>query len=192
MTSENDVLSATYQVMMIDPPWPKRKGGLRKSRPNQGRKLDYATMSLEAIESCLRTEILPLADPQGHTLFVWAIDQFLHEAEQMMARMGYREHARLIWDKQNGVAPAFSIRYTHEYLLWFYAPKFQPVCLEMRGKFGTVFQGKQSEHSRKPDEAYDIVGALFPSAEKLDVFSREYRQGWDAWGDECGKFNGGA
>lgn len=29
----------SWDVAMIDPPWPKLKGGLRKQRPNQGRRL---------------------------------------------------------------------------------------------------------------------------------------------------------
>ena len=30
-----------YEIVYVDPPWEKKKGGLRKSRPNQTRDLDY-------------------------------------------------------------------------------------------------------------------------------------------------------
>ena len=36
-----------YDLIYSDPPWPQQKGNVRKSRPNQGRRLDYPTMSVE-------------------------------------------------------------------------------------------------------------------------------------------------
>ena len=177
-----------YEIFMIDPPWPKKKGGRRASRPNQDRELDYKTMSVNDIFAQLDTEIFPLAREQ-HVVFMWAVDQFLHEAEMEMSGRGYRLHARLIWNKMNGVAPAFSVRYSHEYLLWFYRPKFMPVAEGMRGKQMTVFEEKAREHSRKPDAAYNMVDAWFPdSAPKLDVYSREARDGWDSFGDQTDHF----
>ncbi len=181
-------MSKRYAVFMIDPPWPKRKGGLRKSAPNQTRELDYSTMSLESIEEFLGKLLHDNAEPQ-HTVFMRTVDQFLHDCESIMKTLGYRMHARLVWNKRNGVAPAFSVRYTHEYILWFYKPKFMPVALEQRGKFGTVLEGGQREHSRKPDEAYTMVEMLFPQAKKLDVFSRERRKRWHQFGDQKEHFN---
>lgn len=179
----------TYSVFMIDPPWPKRKGGVRAARPKQGRQLDYATMSVQDIFEQLDKEIFPLANEQ-HVVFMWTVDQFLHEAEEEMLARGYRMHARLIWNKQNGVAPAFSVRYAHEYMLWFYKPKFTPVSKDSRGKFLTVFEEPSREHSRKPDVAYAMVDAWFPEqAQKLDVYSRETRDGWDAFGDQVNHFD---
>lgn len=177
-----------YDVLMIDPPWPKKKGGLRKTHPNQTRSLDYPTLSIDQICKLLDTEILPLASVQ-HTIFLWTIDQFLYEAERLMDQRGYRRHARIIWDKGNGVAPAFTIRFTHEYLLWYYKPKLTPVCQTARGKLGTVIHAGNREHSRKPEEAYIYVDTLYPVATKIDVFSREKRIGWHQWGNECNKFN---
>jgi N6-adenosine-specific RNA methylase IME4 len=177
----------TYDVLMIDPPWPKKKGGLRKVTPNQTRELDYATMPIADIFVLMDAEILPMASSQ-HCVFLWAVDQFLAAAENRMKERGYRRHARMIWDKGNGVAPCFTVRYTHEYLLWYYKPKLTPVARGIRGKLGTVFQEGNRQHSRKPDRAYEIVSLLYPDATKLDVFSREYREGWDCWGNQRGLF----
>lgn len=184
----------TYEVFMIDPPWPKNKGGARAVRPKQGRTLDYRTMPVTAIFEQLDNEVFPLSSEQ-HVVFMWVVDQFLHEAEKEMAARAYRLHARLIWNKMNGVAPAFSVRYAHEYLLWFYKPKFTPVSKGTRGKFCTVFEEKGREHSRKPEAAYKMIDEWFPSsAPKLDVYSRESRHGWDSFGDQTGHFDqqGGA
>ena len=180
-------VSGGYQVLMIDPPWPQKKGGKRAAYPNQGRDLDYSTMSMTEIFALLDSKIFPLATP-AHSVFLWAIEKFLPETLASMADRGYKRHATLIWDKENGIAPAFTVRYSHEYLAWFYKSPMVPVSTEVRGKIATVFREKPREHSRKPDTAYRIVERLYPSASRLDVFSRQPRHGWDQFGDQVDFF----
>ena len=167
-----------YNILSIDPPWPKRKGGLRKTRPQQDRNLNYPTMEVSEIFKLLDQKIFILLS-RPHTVFLWNIDQFLHEGEQQMLKRGYKLHARLIWDKKNGVAPAFSIRYSHEYVSWFYKPIFMPVDKDSRGKLRSVLQEPAREHSRKPNVFYQAVEMWYPETNRLDVFSRETRDGWD-------------
>ena len=64
------------RVFVIDPAWRQRKGGLRKSRGNQGRELDYVTMEVPEIFGLLDREIFPLAE-DDHCVFMWTIDRFL-------------------------------------------------------------------------------------------------------------------
>jgi N6-adenosine-specific RNA methylase IME4 len=175
------------KVIMIDPPWPQKKGGKRSVRPLQNRSLDYKTMSLEDIFFLLDQEIFPKED-ENHAIFLWVIDKFLPEVEVLMKDRKYRLHARMIWDKGNGMAPAFTVRFSHEYVLWYYKPKLEPIAKEMRGKFKTVIQANSREHSRKPDEAYSMIESLYPNAKRLDVFSRQPREGWDQFGDQCSFF----
>lgn len=40
-----------YDLIVVDPPWSVKKTGRRKSRPNQGRSLDYKTMAMDEIEA---------------------------------------------------------------------------------------------------------------------------------------------
>lgn len=42
-----------YSIIYADPPWQKKKGGLRKSCPNQSRNLDYKTLTIEEIKNIL-------------------------------------------------------------------------------------------------------------------------------------------
>ena len=51
---------------------------------------------------------------------MWTIDKFIPKTEQFLKELGSTLHARMILDKGNGVAPAFTARFLHEYLLWFY------------------------------------------------------------------------
>ena len=81
-----------YSVIYADPPWQKKKGGLRKSRPNQSRNLDYKTLSIEEIKNILSN----VKAEEKHNFFVWTIDEFLFDCENMMKELRYSLHARLI------------------------------------------------------------------------------------------------
>lgn len=121
---------------------------------------------------------------------MWTIDKYLHETEQMMKELGYELHARFIWDKENGIAPAFTVRFAHEYLLWFYKKgNIMMPCETSRGKYTTVLREPATKHSKKPICAYEMLEAMFPDSKKLEMFARISRNGWDAWGNEVGKLN---
>ncbi|KKM85026.1 hypothetical protein LCGC14_1293240 [marine sediment metagenome] len=166
-----------YNLVYADPPWRQTKGGLRKTRPNQEKELDYPTLSLEMIKEILK-------DYDSETLFLWTIDKFLFEAQTMAEELGYKLHARIIWDKENGIAPAFTIRYSHEYLLWFYKTPMNKIDKGMMGKFTTVIREKSTKHSKKPIKAYELIESLYPNLNKIELFARNRREGWDAWGNE--------
>lgn len=107
-----------YGIIYTDPAWQQTKGNKRKCRPNQGKELDYQTCTLDEIKEIHRAA--SVLCKEKHNIFMWTIDKYLHESEQMLKELGYELHARIIWDKGNGIAPAFTIRFSHEYLLWFY------------------------------------------------------------------------
>ena len=48
----------------------------------------------------------------------------------------------------------------------------------------SVIRERRREHSRKPDEAYDIIERMYPELPKIELFARNTRRGWDAWGNE--------
>lgn len=172
-----------YSIIYTDPPWKQTKGNKRKCRPNQGKQLDYKTCSIDEIKE-IQKQAMKITNEE-HNVFMWTIDKYLHETEQMMKELGYELHARFIWDKENGVAPAFTVRFSHEYLLWFYKKGhiFMP-CYDMRGKYTTILREHSTKHSKKPVCAYEMIEAMFPMATKLEMFARNERIGWDCWGNE--------
>jgi len=177
-----DMMGGGYSLIYADPPWKQTKGGLRKTRPNQKRELDYQTISLEEIEEILKS--FRDKSAENHIMFCWTIDKYLFESEQMLKDLGYKIHARMIWDKTNGVAPAFTVRYSHEYLLYCYYGKFIPVATEMRGKYTTVLREQATKHSKKPEIAYKMIEDLYPNTNKIELFARNKRVGWTSWGNE--------
>lgn len=178
----NDI-KETYGLIYADPPWKQSKGGKKSVRENSsGKPLDYPTCSLDEIKEHLR--LATESTTENSILFLWTIDKYLFEAQQIAESLGYKLHARMIWDKVTGIPAAFTVRYGHEYLLYMYKGKLTPVVKDERGKIHTVFRERVTKHSKKPDIAYEIIERLYPDLKKLEMYARETRDGWDSFGNE--------
>jgi len=160
-----------YEVVVVDPPWEPPTGRLYD--PEWGRGFPpYATMSVDQIKAMK----MPIADDAA--VFLWTIGRFLHESFHIFDAWELEYKATLIWVKHY-IKIGEIFRHQHEY-----------VQVGFKGKpdwrfthQSTVFNAPVREHSRKPDEFYAIIDKMFPGP-KIDMFAREKRKGWDAWGAE--------
>lgn len=172
-----------YSLIYADPPWKQSKGGKKNVRENSsGKPLDYPVCSLAEIEKHIKQA--DSLTEENTVLFLWTIDKYLFEAQHMAEALGYKLHARMIWDKVTGIPAAFTVRYGHEYLLYMYKGKLTPVAKDERGKIHTVFREKVQKHSQKPEVAYEIIERLYPNQAKIELYARRHRDGWDCWGNE--------
>lgn len=172
-----------YKTIVVDPPWPIEKIE-RYERPLQEKQLDYPTLSIEEIE---RIPIRDLFDEgAGCHIYLWTTERFLKsgEAGEVLKSWGVKFRNHLIWHKNVGFTPfGIGFQINHEFILFGTVGKLD---LLERG-CQTVFTGKVREHSRKPDEFYELVKKVSP-APRIDVFSREKREGFDQYGNETNKF----
>lgn len=176
-------IQGQYDLIYADPPWKQSKGGKKSVRKNSsGKPLDYPVCSLDEIKEHLR--FATNASGVNSILFLWTIDKYLFEAQEIAESLGYKLHARMIWDKVTGIPAAFTVRYGHEYLLYMYKGKLTPVAKNERGKIHTVFREKVTKHSKKPEIAYEIIERLYPDLKKLEMYARNTRPGWDCFGNE--------
>ena len=174
----------TYDLILADPPWKQKKGGKKSVRPDSsGKELDYPVCTLDEIKSHLK-QADKLVRGENSILFLWTIDKYLFEAQHIAEELGYKLHARMIWNKVTGIPAAFTVRYGHEYLLYMYKGKLIPVATEERGKIHTVFTEKVQKHSQKPEVSYEIINRLYPNLKKLELYARQEREGFDVWGNE--------
>lgn len=172
-----------FDLIYADLPWKQTKGGKKNVRKNSsGTKLDYEVLDLETIKSQLK-QAISLTN-ENSVLFLWTIDKYLFEAQEIAEKLGYKLHARMIWNKVTGIPAAFTIRFGHEYLLYMYKGKLLPVDKDMRGKIHSVFTEQVKKHSQKPIIAYEIIEKLYPNAKKIELYARNYRENWFCWGDE--------
>ena len=169
----------SYGVVLSAPPW---SSSSRKSASSIfSSYLTYDAMSMDEIESVHR-QVLQVLDDKAN-IFLWATDKSLMDAEDLIRRLGLQLHVRMVWDKCNGPSPAYTIRFTHEFLLWCYKKGHMlPVRKQMSGYYGSVFREPVGDVYRKPLCVYSMLEMLFPDANKLDLFAVFHREGWDQWG----------
>ena len=173
-----------YDLILADPPWRQAKGGKKNVRPqSSGTDLDYPVCSIDEIKGHLK-QATSLVPGENSILFLWTIDKYLFEAQQIAEELGYKLHARMIWNKVTGIPAAFTVRFGHEYLLYMYKGKLIPVAQEERGKIHTVFTEQVKRHSQKPEISYEIINRLYPDLKKLELYARYEHDGFDVWGNE--------
>ncbi len=165
-----------YRTVVIDPPWPMEKIA-REVAPNQVG-FEYPTMTIDEI---IRLNIP--ADEDCH-LFVWTTQKFLPETFSIMSAWNFRYVFTMVWHKNGGFQPFNLPQYNCEFVV--YGRRGTPDFIETKA-FPTCFQAPRREHSRKPDEFYDLVRRVAPGP-RIDFFSREQRPGFDQFGNETSKF----
>lgn len=168
-----------YRCLVIDPPWPIEKI-LRHVRPNQVT-FDYPTMSLEEIES---KPIPDLFSPDGCHIYLWVTHKHLFDGEGLFEKWGIEYECELTWVKNVGFTP-FSWMYSTEHVLFGRVGDLDLLKLGER----LDFKADVREHSRKPEEFYNLVRRVSPGP-RLDMFAREKHEGFDQYGDETAKFGG--
>lgn len=167
-----EVPTGTYCTLVADPPWRYGNTSTRGAAEDH-----YPTMSIEELGK-LSVEVDEWAAPDCH-LYLWATNNFLREAFEVVAAWGFEYKTLLTWVKpQIGMGNYFRARTEH-------------VLFALRGSAPTarrdisnVVEADRTQHSRKPDAFYDLVEAQSPGP-YLEMFARRRRLGWDNWGNEA-------
>ncbi len=167
-------LGKVYDLIVVDPPWPVNKI-VRRSRPNQNAELDYETMTMEGIEWLPVSRIAA----KNSCMFLWTTHAFLPQSFAIMEAWGFKYQRCLTWDKGNGVC-FFGFHHRTELCLFGYKGKLP--MYPKRKAIPTVFGGKSERHSAKPDNFYAMVEGM--GKDRIDIFARKEREGWDVWGNE--------
>lgn len=185
-TQINQVPLFKYGLIMADPAWQFKNWSSAGEHKNASAK--YDCMPLDEIKS------LPVGHFAGGTcvLWLWATNPLLREAFEVMDAWGFEFKTAGHWSKKTAKGKqAFGTGYMLR-------SAGEPFLLGTVGEPTTarnvrsVIEGPVREHSRKPDEAFRAAEALVPNVPRLEMFSRQEREGWDVFGNETGKFKGEA
>jgi N6-adenosine-specific RNA methylase IME4 len=147
------------------------------SFPNLAPENHYPTISTEEIAAL---PVANLATPDA-ILFLWSTSPHLPEALQVMTAWGFQYQASVVWVK-NFIRLGYWIRSRHEFLLIGSRGNIPHPAVSARPD--SVIEAPRRGRSRKPDEAYAIIEAMYPDLPKLELFARHTRAGWAAWGNE--------
>jgi len=184
-SAAEDLLSRGFEkcgTILADPPW-RFSNRTGKMAPEHKRLSRYSTMSFEEIAE------LPVAQfalPKSH-LYLWVPNALILEGLEIMKRWGFTYKTNLVWYKTrkdggpDGRGVGFYFRNVTELVLF-----------GVRGGLRTLAPGRRQvnillsrkrEHSRKPDELYDIIEQCSPGP-YLELFARHARSNWTQWGNE--------
>lgn len=173
-----------FRTILADPPWrfANRTG---KMAPEHHRLSRYGTMDLDEIKALPVSQI---ADEPAH-LYLWVPNALLTEGLAVMEAWGFQYKTNLIWHKirkdggPDGRGVGFYFRNVTEVVLFGIRGKGARTRAAGRRQVNFLATRKR-EHSRKPDELYDIIEACSPG-EYLELFARGSRPGWYTWGNQA-------
>jgi len=162
-----------FPVIYADPPW-QYDFPISDSRRIENQ---YPTMPIDEI---CALPVEKIAAPDG-ILFLWASTPFLKKGLRVLEAWGFEYRTSMVWVKPS-IGPGQWVRQRHEYLL-----------IGVRGNIPTpkgenkpdsVIESPREEHSKKPDIVYDIIERMYPELPKVELFCRNPKKGWTAWGNQ--------
>ncbi|MGY6661305.1 MAG: MT-A70 family methyltransferase [Glycocaulis sp.] len=173
-----------FSTILADPPW-QFQNRTGKVAPEHRRLSRYPTMTLEDI---CALPVADLADEPAH-LYLWVPNALLPEGLEVMRAWGFDYKSNLIWRKirkdggSDGRGVGFYFRNVTEIILFGVRGKNARTLAPGRRQVNYL-ESRKREHSRKPDEQYEIIEACSPGP-RLELFSRGARPGWEAWGNQA-------
>ena len=173
-----------YKTVMADPPWrfTNRTG---KIAPEHKRLSRYPTLDLEEI--CA----LPVAEHLDETAhcYLWVPNALLPDGLKVLQAWGFDYKSNIIWHKirkdggSDGRGVGFYFRNVTEVILFGIKGKNARTLAPGRRQVN-LFSTRKREHSRKPDEQYEIIESCSPGP-YLELFGRGKRAGWTVWGNQA-------
>jgi len=176
--------SRKFGTILIDPPW-QFQNRTGKIAPEHKRLSRYGTMTLEEIKT------LPVKEAAADVshLYLWVPNALLPDGLTVMEAWGFRYKSNLVWRKirkdggSDGRGVGFYFRNVTEILLFGVRGKNARTLQPGRTQVNYL-ESRKREHSRKPDEQYDIIEAC-SRGPFLELFARGERKGWASWGNQA-------
>lgn len=187
MSAADDLLKETggrkFATVLADPPW-QFQNRTGKMAPEHKRLQRYPTMTLQEIKDL---PVEAIVDDPAH-LYLWVPNALLAEGLQVMEHWGFTYKTNLVWYKvrkdggpdRRGVG--FYFRNVTEMILFGVRGKNARTLQPGRSQ-ENIISSRKREHSRKPDEQYDLVESC-SWGPRIELFARGSREGWFSWGNQ--------
>ncbi|WP_245415485.1 MT-A70 family methyltransferase [Ciceribacter lividus] len=188
MSASLDLVNKTngekFHTVLADPPWRfvNRTG---KVAPEHRRLSRYGTMS--TAEIC-QLPVASLTASPAH-LYLWVPNALLPDGLRVMQAWGFEYKSNIVWHKlrkdggSDGRGVGFYFRNVTEILLFGVRGKNARTLPPARSQVNYIGSRKR-EHSRKPDEQYDLIESC-SKGPYLELFARGTRPEWTYWGNQA-------
>lgn len=177
-----------FTTVLIDPPWRFSAG--TKSRPQHYDRMTFADIMAMPVRDLLL--------PEGGRVMLWITAPLLDRIPDISKAWRLRYSSALPWIKTWGSEDAlflysnslargtgFEVMGNAEYLAILKAGKPHSI---KGNPFPGVIVAPRRQHSRKPPHIHEQVEAKIPGP-WCEIFARETRAGWAAWGNQVGKLD---
>lgn len=172
-----------YGVILADHPW----RFLNRSAAGEAKNpvAHYDCMTLDEIKA-LPVQLLA-AD--NCALVMWAVAPLLPEALAVMSAYGFTYKTAGAWAKQSSTGQkwAFGTGYIFRSAAEFYIVGTRGEPRIRSRSVRNLIPAPVREHSRKPDQMHSDIEKLF-AGPYVELFARQRRPGWDAWGNQTDRF----
>lgn len=173
-----------FKTILADPPWRflNRTG---KVAPEHRRLSRYDTLTVEEIAAL---PVAQISDTTAH-LYLWVPNALLPEGLQVLKAWGFSYKSNIVWHKlrkdggSDGRGVGFYFRNVTEIILFGTRGKNARTLPPGRRQVNYIGTRKR-EHSRKPDEQYDVIESCSPGP-YLELFARGIRPEWASWGNQA-------
>jgi N6-adenosine-specific RNA methylase IME4 len=173
-----------FGTILADPPW-QFQNRTGKVAPEHRRLSRYATMNVSEI---CDLPVSRVVEATAH-LYLWVPNAMLPEGLRVLTAWGFVYKTNLVWHKirkdggPDGRGVGFYFRNVTELLLFGTRGKNARTLAAGRRQVNYLATRKR-EHSRKPDEQYDLIESCSPGP-YLEMFARGLRRGWKSWGHQA-------
>lgn len=179
-------MNEKYDVIMADPPWHFEN----YSADAPGMLHDRSRGANRYYPTATTADICKLVPPASgaSVLFLWACWPMLVDALQVITAWGF-EYKTIAWVWVKANPHGFGFFHGMGY---YTRSNSEPCLLATRGNpkkpanrsIQALIYSPVRQHSRKPDEQYAKIDALYPNSNKLEMFCRRPYPGWDVFGNE--------
>lgn len=172
-----------FSTILADPPW-QFQNRTGKMAPEHKRLNRYGTLTLEEIKNI---PVSQASEKDAH-LYLWVPNALLAEGLAVMHAWGFSYKTNIIWEKirkdgePDGRGVGFYFRNVTEILLFGIRGRMR--TLQPGRSQVNIIRSRKREHSRKPDEQYQIIEACSPGG-YLELFGRGGRDKWVTWGNQA-------
>jgi len=168
-----------YDIILADPPWPydSRRMVLENGTSVTGIEDEYSVMTMEDMYS------LPIQNVVGKNcvLYMWATGPKMKEAFNLIDAWGFKYvTVAFVWDKRIPNPGYYSCSQC-EYVL---VAKKGKCPKRIKTNTRQFYSKARTKHSVKPEGIQDMIDDHWEDCEKLELFARRYRDGWDCLGLE--------
>lgn len=173
-----------FRTVLADPPWrfTNRTG---KVAPEHRRLNRYGTMSTDEI---CELPVSSIVQSTAH-LYLWVPNALLPDGLRVLQAWGFEYKSNIVWHKirkdggSDGRGVGFYFRNVTELILFGVRGKNARTEAPGRSQVNYLATRKR-EHSRKPDEQYDLIESCSPGP-YLELFARGTRENWAYWGNQA-------